>query len=422
MRLLFPILVLALLAPVLASQAVITSVFKPPVTGKVVKVDVQGRLEVAVEGSEVPERIPLDEIEEVNFGQQGDERKPADAPLRVYLVNGDVLYGTPDVSPDGDEESFVLRGKRFTDIRIRNDAVSRIEYVANVQPNTLPDLAADEKVDVVHWAAVGETPAQVDRGSELVRVTKDGVWLYNATLDGDKYEGVKYDWNRIRGIVCYRPRYKPFDKLMGIFTLRDGTILSGVLTSWGEGKLKLEHTALKGRRATDKVEIALEEANLISISMKNGKYIYLSDMEFAETPKERPFYLPADFNYDEYLFKIRRDQAQGGGAISMRGKVYPKGLGVHAISSVTYDLNRGYKRFLCDIGVDDSAGELASVEFKVYVDGKLVYESGVLLRSSPVKTLDIDVLNARQIKLEVLAADNADIQDRANWANAKLVR
>jgi hypothetical protein len=248
------------------------------------------------------------------------------------------------------------------------------------------------------------------------------VWLYNATLDGDKYEGVKYDWNRIRGIVCYRPRYKPFDKLMGIFTLRDGTILSGVLTSWGEGKLKLEHTALKGRRATDKVEIALEEANLISISMKNGKYIYLSDMEFAETPKERPFYLPADFNYDEYLFKIRRDQAQGGGAISMRGKVYPKGLGVHAISSVTFDLNRGYKRFLCDIGVDDSAGELASVEFKVYVDGKLVYESGVLLRSSPVKTLDIDVLNARQIKLEVLAADNADIQDRANWANAKLVR
>jgi hypothetical protein len=151
MRLLFPILVLALLAPVLASQAVITSVFKPPVTGKVVKVDVQGRLEVAVEGSEVPERIPLDEIEEVNFGQQGDERKPADAPLRVYLVNGDVLYGTPDVSPDGDEESFVLRGKRFTDIRIRNDAVSRIEYVANVQPNTLPELAADEKVDVVHW-------------------------------------------------------------------------------------------------------------------------------------------------------------------------------------------------------------------------------------------------------------------------------
>lgn len=421
MRFLLPLL-LVTLAPVLACQATITSVFKPPVTGKVVKVDVQGRLEVAVAGSDVPERIPLDEIEEVNFGQPGDERKPADAPVRVHLINGDVLYGTPDASPDGDEESFILRGKRFTDIRIRNDAIRRIEFVANVQPNTLPELAADDKADVVHWAAIGGTPAQVDRGSELVRVAKDGVWLYNATLDGDKYEGVKYDWNRIRGVVCFRPKYKPFDKLMGIFTLRDGTILSGVVNSWGDGKLKLEHPALKGKRAADKIEITLDEANLISISMKNGKYIYLSDMEYAEPPNERPYYLPADFKYEEYLFKARRDQAQGGGPLSMRGKVFPKGLGVHAISSIKFDLNRSYKRFLCEIGVDDSAGELASVEFKVYVDGKLVFESGVLLRSSPTKTVEIDVLNARQITLEVLAADNADIQDRANWANAKLVR
>ncbi|MCA8937208.1 MAG: NPCBM/NEW2 domain-containing protein, partial [Planctomycetes bacterium] len=153
-----------------------------------------------------------------------------------------------------------------------------------------------------------------------------------------------------------------------------------------------------------------------------GRYMYLSDLEYADTPKERPYYLPSDFKYADYLFKARRDQAQGGGALSIRGKVYAKGLGVHAISKVTFDLNRGYKRFLCDIGVDDSAGDLASVEFKVYADGKLVFESGVLRRTTDVKNIDIDVLNVSELVLEVTAADNADIQDRANWANAKVVR
>jgi hypothetical protein len=120
---------------------------------------------------------------------------------------------------------------------------------------------------------------------------------------------------------------------------------------------------------------------------------------------------------------VRRDQAQGGGPISVRGKVYAKGLGVHAMSKLTYDLNRGYKRFLCDVGVDDSAGDLGSVEFKVYADGKLVWESGLLRRTTGVKTIDLDVLGVNKLVLEVTAGNaDADIHDRANWANAKVVR
>jgi beta-galactosidase len=156
--------------------------------------------------------------------------------------------------------------------------------------------------------------------------------------------------------------------------------------------------------------------------MKNGRYVYLSDMDFGKPPEERPYYLPADFKYEDYLFKVRKDQAQGGGALSLRGKTFAKGLGVHAMSKLTYDVNRSYKRFIAQVGLDDSAGDLASVEFKIYSDGKLVWESGVLRRTSPAKAIDIEVLNTTQLVLEVTAADNADIQDRANWANAKLVR
>lgn len=409
------LLCLCVLSPVLVAQATITSIFQQPVKGSIAKLDIQGRLEVKVEGSDVPARVPLDEVEEITFGHKGDERKREDAPLRVYLINGDVLHGTADNGPADDDELFVLRAPRFGELTISVEAVKRLEYVANVAPNLLPELDAGAKNDVVYFAASGNAPEQADPASSLVRIVKDGVFLYNEILDGKNYDGNKYGWARLRGIVCKRNAPASFDKLQGIFTLRDGSMLRGVIKAWSDGKITLEHKVLRR-------DITLEENNLISVTMKNGRYVYLSDLEFAEPPEERPYYLPGDFKYEEYLFKVRRDHAQGGGAISLRGKTYAKGLGVHAISRLQFDLNRGYSRFIADIGVDDTAGDLASVEFKVYADGKLVYESGILRRSTDARTIDVEVLNARRITLEVTAADNADIQDRANWANAKVVR
>ncbi|MBX3458387.1 MAG: NPCBM/NEW2 domain-containing protein [Planctomycetes bacterium] len=397
------------LAPALLAQATVTSIFQKPAVGTIQKLDQQGRLEVKVAGSDVPARVPLDEVEEVTFGHKGDERKPEDAPLRVYLVNGDLLHGTADNGPEDDEEVFVLRGKRFGELQINIEAVKRIEVVANVAPNLLPELAPDAKFDHAYLVE------QLDPSAAMQRIVKDGVYLYNRIIDGDNVEGVKYAWERIRGVVCKRTVPAPFTKLEGIFTLRDGSMLRGAIKSWAGGKVTFEHRTLKR-------DVTLEESNLISVTMKNGRYIYLSDMEFAEPPDERPWLLPPDFKYEEYLFKARRDQANLGGPISLRGKVYAKGLGVHAISRLSFDLNRGYTRFVADIGVDDSAGDLASVEFKVYADGKLVFESGVLRRSAEVRTIDLEVLNVRRIVLEVTATDDGDSQDRANWANAKLVR
>jgi hypothetical protein len=409
-------LALTLFAPILAADATITSIFKDPVTGKIAKLDTQGRLEVEVKGSDVPERIPLDETEEITFGFKGDERKPEDAPLRVYLVNGDVLHGAPEDGPGEDEEVFLLKGTRYGTVSINVNAVKRVEVVKNVQPNVLPELEEEADGDVTYFAADGDRPAQTDPGSELVRITRDFCYLYNADLDEENFAGTKFAWSRLRGVVCYRSAYKPYEKLEAICTLRDGSVIRGVMKAWGEAKVTITHTVL-GK------DIVLEENSLISVTMRNGRYMYLSDMEFAEPPEERPYYLPSDFKYDEYLFKVRRDQSQSGGAISIGGKIYAKGLGVHSMSKLTFDLNRGYKRFLSDVGLDDSAGDLGSVEFKVYADGKLVYESGVLRGTAGVKSIDIDVLNVSKLVLEVTHGnDNGDIHDRANWANAKAVR
>jgi hypothetical protein len=409
------LMIAVMCAGTLAAQATVTSIFQDPAIGEVKQLDDQGRLEVAVSGAEVPQRVPLDEVEQVAFGHLADQRNPDEAPLRVYLINGDVVYGAPDDGPEDDEEYFILRSRRLGELLLNIEHVARIEYVRNVPPDTLPAPESGQRYDIAYFAARGDNPPDVDSGATLTRVTRRGAYIYNELFDGDNLEGTLSPWANLQGIVRAPQTHRAAEELIGLFTLRDGSMLHGIIRAWGEGSVRIRH------RVLDR-EFTLEESNILSVTMMNGRYIYLSDMEFGAPPEERPYYLPDDFDYETYMFRVRRDRAQGGGPIRIGGRVYPKGLGVHSISRLHFDLNRGYTRFMADIGLDDSAGELGSVEFKVYADGELVYESGVVRRTSGVRSIDIDVLNVRRLTLVVTAADNADIQDRANWANAKVVR
>ena len=414
---------LAMIAVLCAAGATagptVSSIFREPVKGEIVKLDDQDRLEIKIEGSEVPERIRLDEVVDIDFGVKGDERRADKAPLRIYLVNGDVLYGSTLDGPDGDDELFYVESARLGKIAVSIEHVKRIEVVSNVKPGVLPELEDGAEHDCAYSVIKGGSRMEADPDAELMRVVKDGLYVYNDLLHSEIEEpdfiGERLLWSSLYGIVCNRSKPTAAAELFGIFTLRDGTVVRGVIKKWEGGKVAVKHTVLG-------IDVEFEESNLMSVTMKNGRYVYLSDLEFSDPPEERPYYLPGDFDYDEYMFKVKRDRAQGGGPLSIRGKVFAKGFGVHALSTLKFDLNKEYRRLIADIGVDDSAGDLASVEFKVYGDGKLLYESGVVRRSANAKKIDIEVLNVNELVLEVTAADNADIQDRANWANIKVVR
>ncbi len=63
-----------------------------------------------------------------------------------------------------------------------------------------------------------------------------------------------------------------------------------------------------------------------------------------------------------------------GQPIRVGGKTYPEGIGVHATSTITYDLPEGYDRFQAIGGIDNSGtdqggcGDEASVQFSVYTE------------------------------------------------------
>ena len=123
---------------------------------------------------------------------------------------------------------------------------------------------------------------------------------------------------------------------------------------------------------------------------------------------------------------VERDQNVGGtglgdgGPITLRGTVYPKGVGTNAISQVVVDLAGGCQSFTTDVGIDDSAAGKGSVTFTVLADGVQVAATGTLTGASPVQHLAVDVTGVQTLTLQVGDAGDGIGHDNGDWAGAQL--
>jgi len=76
-----------------------------------------------------------------------------------------------------------------------------------------------------------------------------------------------------------------------------------------------------------------------------------------------------------------------------------QGLGVHASSTITYNLNNQYKGFFTDVGLDDEVGNGGSAAFQVFLDNVKVYDSGLMNGGTATKSISLDVSGKSQLKL-----------------------
>ena len=99
---------------------------------------------------------------------------------------------------------------------------------------------------------------------------------------------------------------------------------------------------------------------------------------------------------------------------------FKKGIGTHAYSEIVYN-SSGYDIFDTWVGMDQYVSERddASVQFKIFVDGKLKAQTGVMKANTPKERLVVDVRNSSEIKLVVDVATNGNNWDHANWADAR---
>jgi hypothetical protein len=122
---------------------------------------------------------------------------------------------------------------------------------------------------------------------------------------------------------------------------------------------------------------------------------------------------------------IQKDKSINGNAITLRGTVYAKGIGTHAVSTIVFALGGKYTTFISDVGVDDEVtaqGGTGSVDFQVIGDGKVLFDSGVLTNASPIVNISVSVVGVQTLTLVATNGVAGSINyDHADWAGARVI-
>ncbi len=190
----------------------------------------------------------------------------------------------------------------------------------------------------------------------------------------------------------------------GVITLRTSGRLTAGDLSWAGNVIEAR---LQGGQS-----VVLEAERIVRLDVIGGRWQWLSQQQ------------PISFEHTPMLslnWAYANDHNVLGGPISVAGKTFEHGIGVHSRSSLTYDLKGLYDAFVTSFGVDDDSGPFADVDVAVFVDGQRRFEKAHVRRGVLHGPVRLDVKRAKRVTLLVDFGENGDVQDRLNWVETALV-
>jgi alpha-galactosidase len=118
----------------------------------------------------------------------------------------------------------------------------------------------------------------------------------------------------------------------------------------------------------------------------------------------------------------QKDKSVQNKSLTIAGRTFGKGVGTHAPSMMYVDLKNSCRSFSAWIGVDDEVnGNIGSVRFRIYGDGRLLFNSSIFKAGEPAKKVDIDLTGLKTLTMSVDPAGDDTSYDHADWADATFV-
>lgn len=195
------------------------------------------------------------------------------------------------------------------------------------------------------------------------------------------------------------------DDVKALVGLDDGSLLpvAAIATTDGSWTIKLP-----GHE--NRLEVG---ASLCYLASRNGRVIYLSDMA------------PAESEFTPYLWlawpAVEADANIEGSPLRVGGRRYLKGLGMHSAARVRYGLDERFTLFQATVALDDSAEGRGAAIVRILVDGEQRETFEVAGDDRPAN-VTVDLRGANALEVVVDFGPRADVMDRVDWLDARLVR
>jgi hypothetical protein len=258
------------------------------------------------------------------------------------------------------------------------------------------------------------------RSSDVLAVRREGeLQTLKGTFgeaDGDGKE-IQFDLNS-KGA----PRGVPLEKIYGMLFLRQPdpkappTLCKLYDTNANVVMMAAADVTAGGFTITTSsgVKIEYTKAQVARFDYSRDKVRYLSDMDPVKVVQTSTQGDPEPYRRDKNL--------DGIAGLRLGGKIYNKGLAVHAYTSLEYQLDGEYREFTAVLGIDESVGGSdGQTIVKIEADGKELASEAVSRKDKDLpRKIQRSVSGVQRLRIVVQSPDLLDLGKHVDLADAKV--
>ncbi|MFO1076513.1 MAG: NPCBM/NEW2 domain-containing protein [Planctomycetota bacterium] len=252
--------------------------------------------------------------------------------------------------------------------------------------------------------------------TDLLYVQKDDKqYRFQVTITGMSATAIEFDLRgEARDFACDGLLGAVFGKNTGFAADRQPQPRVAVdfdSTDHLEGKL-LGLGAELTLRLDEGAEVRVPITHVMRLGVASNRQRWLSDMtpEVEQTPA-----------FDR-IWPWLRNRTLAGPNLVLGGRSWSRGIFMVPRTRLTYDLDGKYDVFDAILGIDDRGGPQAHALFRVYVDGKVAFESQPCMRGMPPQAVHLELGRCKKLAIEADFGKNYDLGDYCVFADARVMQ
>ena len=196
------------------------------------------------------------------------------------------------------------------------------------------------------------------------------------------------------------------EKFKGVLTLRDGSSVRFASLTYGKSVFSIS-LAGSGDAKT-------AAGNVAAVRFASDRVVNLSDL----TPQA-----VKQHGLLDTAMSFKADRSVSGGEISLGGRSYSTGLGLHSFCELTYKLDARYKSLITVVGIDDSVRPRGNAELTFLGDGKELSAPMRLTGKDKPQSVRVGLAGVKTLLIRVgFGKDLLDVGDHVDLAAARLIK